>query len=243
MKVIYRISDNGYKKLKFEKATKQRCLLNFLTGWPVEEMIVLADKCIPATRQYLEDYKDFTGLDVRDIQGGSSAQGFRIAIETALELPDDEVVYLVEDDYWHLDHSRRILLEGIERADYVTLYDAPDKYVPARFGGNPFIEDDGADPSKVILTKSSHWRLTNSTTCTFATTVRTLREDFYIWKSFCFATPEQTHPHDFQCFLKLRENGRTLISPLPSLSTHCEPNWAAPLIDWETEMGSVTHEG
>lgn len=237
MKAIYRISDNGYVKPKFGGATKKRCLLNFLEHWPLDEIIVLADKCTPETRDFLQDYADLSNLVVKDIQGGSSAQSFRLAVEEALQLPATETVYLVEDDYWHMPFSRRVLLEGIDRADYVTLYDAPDKYVPASMGGNPFIDDDGGDASKVILTKSTHWRLTNSTTCTFATKVETLAADFHIWKEFCFATPDQKHPHDFQCFLKLREQGRSLISPIPSFSTHCEPAWAAPLVNWLDEIG------
>jgi hypothetical protein len=236
MKCIYRLSDNGYNKPKFENATKRRCLLNFLTQWPVEEITVLYDRCSQATLDFLRGYHDVSGLEIEEIDGGSSAQGFRIAVERALRLPDSEIVYLVEDDYWHLDYSRQCLLEGIERADYVTLYDAPDKYVPASRGGNPFIEDDGADPTRVILTKSSHWRMTNSTTCTFATTVGTLRDDLDVWKAHCFSSPAQTHPNDFPCFLELRNNGRALISPIPSLSTHCEPLWKAPLIDWESEI-------
>lgn len=237
MRCLYRISDNGYKKAKFSGATKKRCLLNFLTHWPIEEITVFMDKCVPETEQFLRDYADVTNLQVVPISGGSSAQSFKIIVDKALELPDSEKVYLVEDDYWHLDFSRDILLEGLERSDYVTLYDAPDKYVPASKGGNPFIDEDGGDISKVILTKSTHWRLTNSTTCTFATSVKTLREDYETWKKWCFAAPEQTHPNDFPCFLELREKGRSLLSPLPSLSTHCEPSWAAPLIDWDKEIG------
>jgi hypothetical protein len=127
-----------------------------------------------------------------------------------------------------LDNSRTCLLEAIERADYVTLYDAPDKYVPASMGGNPFIEEDGADPTKVILTNSHHWRITNSTTMTFACHMGTLWDDWKVWEKWT----SETHPHDFQAFLELREKGRTLLSPIPTLSTHCEPAWLAPLVDW-----------
>lgn len=228
MKVLYRISDNGYKKTKLPNATKKHCFLNFMEHWPREEVSVYMDKCIPETKEFLQEYAEMVDLDLHEIQGGSSAGSWRIVRDIALTLPDDEVVYFVEDDYFHLRNSRKALLEGIERADYVTLYDAPDKYVPARLGGNPFIEDDGADATRVILTKTTHWRMTNSTTMTFATRVRTLREDLPIWKKFT----EGDHPHDFQAFLELRASGRSLISPIPSLSTHCEPAWLAPLIDW-----------
>ena len=228
MRCLYRISDNGYVKSKFANATKQRCLLNFLSQWPLEEVTVYVDRVIPETRKFLDEYAEMTGLQLVDIDGGSSAASWRIVRDAALELPDNEVVYFVEDDYLHLDGSRTCLLEAIERADYVTLYDAPDKYVPASMGGNPFIEDDGADPTRVILTKSSHWRLTNSTTMTFACRVGTLRADNEIWKKYT----DGSHPHDFQAFLELRAAGRALISPIPTLSTHCEPAWAAPLVDW-----------
>lgn len=232
MKVLYRISDNGYNKPKLENATKKRCLINFLVQWPVEEVTVYADKCAPRTMEFLQGYEEMSQLKLIEINEGSSAQSFRRVVEEALKLPDDEIVYFVEDDYFHLNNSRRALLEGIERADYVTLYDHPDKYVPAKLGGNPFIGDDGADDTRIILTDISHWRMTNSTTCTFATRVGTLREDLPIWKEFCFSTPEQTHPHDFQCFLALGAKGRSLISSIPGFSTHCEPTWLAPLIDW-----------
>jgi hypothetical protein len=231
MKVLYRISDNGYVKPKFENATKQRCLLNFLTQWPLEEIVVFVDRCVEPTLDFLNDYAEMTGLQLQMIpadQGGSSAASWRFVRDYALTLPDDEVVYFVEDDYLHLDLSRTCLLEGIERSDYVTLYDAPDKYIPASRGGNPLIEDDGGDPTKVILTPSRHWRLTNSTTMTFACKVQTLREDNPIWTKYT----NGAHPNDFECFLDLRSSGRSLISPLPTLSTHCEPAWAAPLIDW-----------
>jgi hypothetical protein len=226
MKVYYRISDAGYNKVKFETATKRRCLFNFLENWIPDEVTVLMDRVNPETKEFLLTYRDVAGLDVQEIDGGSSAQSFRIAYEMALQLPDEEIVYLVEDDYWHLPFSRRCLLEGIQRADYVTLYDAPDKYVSTN----------GADETKVLLTASSHWRLTNSTTCTFASRVSQLKEDYPTWKNFCFAAWDQRHTHDFECFSELRSIGRTLISPIPSLSTHCEPNWKAPLIDWEEEL-------
>lgn len=229
MKVFYRISDNGYKnKIKLPNATKKRCLLNFLLEWPVEEVTVFMDHCIPETEQFLRDYQEMVGLNIVPINGGSSAGSWRIVAEEALKLPDHEVVYFVEDDYFHLTGSRRALLEGIERADYVTLYDNPDKYIPASKGGNPLISDEGGEYTQVILTKSCHWKLTNSTTMTFATTVKTLREDKDVWSKFTVGT----YPHDFDAFLALREKGRTLISPIPSFSTHCETAWLAPLIDW-----------
>lgn len=137
-------------------------------------------------------------------------------------------MYFVEDDYFHLDGSRQAIIEALTRVDYVTLYDHVDKYIPATLGGNPFITEQAGEETLVFLTDSRHWKLTNSTTMTFATTVHTLLEDEIIWRSFT----QGSYPRDFDCFIQLRTQGRTLASPIPSLSTHCEPRWAAPLIDW-----------
>lgn len=225
MRILYRLSDGSYKKERFPHATKRGCLENFLKHFPKEEVSLFADNVKDETFQWLQEY----GVDLRRTNGGSSAAGFRIVFEEALRLPDDEVVYFVEDDYLHLPKSRDVLLEGLKKTDYVTLYDHFDKYIPASRGGNPYIGEDGAEPTVVFLTKNSHWKLTNSTTMTFATKVKTLREDEAVWRKYTSGT----HPYDFQCFLELRQHGRTLASPIPGLSTHCEPQWAAPLIDWE----------
>lgn len=224
MKILYRLSDGSYKKQRFEHATKQGCLENFLKHFPKEEITIYADNVKDETFDWLQQY----GCELKRTSGGSSAAGFRIVFDEALKLPDNEIVYFVEDDYFHLENSRQILLEGLERAHYVTLYDHVDKYIPASAGGNHFIGDDGAEETRVFLTKSRHWKLTNSTTMTFATTVDILREDEPVWRKFTSGT----YPHDFDCFIQLRNNGRTLASPIPSLSTHCEPMWAAPLINW-----------
>lgn len=239
MKVFYRISDNSYKKPKLEGATKKRCLLNFIDQWQnSKEIIIFADKCNVDTLNYLHYISDTTGIPVNVIEGGSSAGSWRIVRDEALKLSDDEVVYFVEDDYWHLAGSRIAVVEGIQRADYVSLYDAPDKYVPASNGGNPLIPDDGGEHTIVIRTLSSHWKLTNSTTMTFAVKVGTLREDYQIWKNFTSGN----HPHDFEAFLALREIGRSLITPLPSFSTHCEPAWLAPGIDWNSTIESYFYK-
>lgn len=224
MKVFYRISDGSYKKERFQHATKKGCLENFLKHFPNKEVTIYADNVKDDTYKWVQTY----GCNVIRTNGGSSAAGFRIVFEDALQLDDNTVVYFVEDDYLHLPNSRKAILEALERVHYVTLYDHADKYIPANKGGNAFISDDGAEETKVFVTDSCHWKLTNSTTMTFASKVKILRQDKPIWDKYTLGT----HPNDFMCFIELREAGRTLASPIPSLSTHCEPMWAAPLINW-----------
>lgn len=226
MKVLYRISDGSTPKEKFSNATKQYCVQNFLKHFPKDEVIIYADNVKDSTLEWIKEL----GCETHRSNGGSSAGGFRIIFEEALKFTDDEIVYFVEDDYLHLPNSRQVLLEGLERVNYVSLYDHLDKYMLPSYGGNPYIGNDAAEETKVFLTKHSHWKLTNSTTMTFASTVRVLREDAGVWRKHSTGTC----PRDFDAFIELRENGRTLATPIPGYSTHCDVQYPSPLVEWET---------
>lgn len=232
--VIYRLSDNGYKKPKFPHATKLHCLENCLTEFNINNVHLFVDETnlLPSTRAEIEhiDTTRFFG-DLHYYVGGSSAGSWRHVFDYALQnfTNDTDIIYFLEDDYLHLPNSAKAIVEGLQIAEYVSLYDHNDKYIPASKGGNPYIGDDAGELTKVFRTESTHWKLTNSTTMTFATTIQQLREDAPIWRHFTTGT----HPNDFACFMNLRdEHGRALITPIPGLSTHCEPMWAAPGIDW-----------
>jgi len=229
-RLIYRISDGSSRKNRFPFATKRACLENFLSVFAGhgERLLIIADNVSEATFEYVTKLH---GGVVRTSLG-SGAQSWRhAAFEIALAKWDPaESVYFVEDDYLHGPLSPAALVEGLEVADYVTLYDLSDKYMNGSDGGpNPFVEN-GGELTRVLRTKSAHWKLTNSTTMTFATTVRTLREDYDIWDRH---TRDRRYPDDLGVFLDLMRKGRTLISPIPGCATHCEIEWAAPGVDWE----------
>lgn len=229
---VYRISDGSYKKDRLPNATKENCLRNFLNVFGEHsEIVIMADNVKNETVDWIQNLLiDVSVNDIEIIRTNSNGNGF--SANMALDLGMDSVtdyVYFVEDDYLHRDYSYEVLLEGLRLADYVSLYDHPDKYLPGTWGGNPFIDEDGGELTKVFLTDSCHWKLTNSTTMTFATSVDIIKQDRKIWKQFT----DHKHPNDFQCFLRLREMGRSLITPLPSFSTHCDIPWVAPLVDWE----------
>ena len=223
--VYYRISNNSYKKDKIPLATKENCLINFLKVFDdgKNTINVLGDNITDIPLQnFLNSLPSKTvSLEFSRL---NNAQSFRYVYERALDLPDTTNVYFVEDDYIHLTSSSKILKEGLSRADYASLYDHPDKYVD---GINPFIKDMGEN-TKVIKTESRHWKFTNSTTMTFATCVKTLKEDKEIWFSFL----KGAHPHDFYAFVALLKKGRTLVTPIPTLATHAEPKWLSPFVDW-----------
>ena len=58
MKVIYRISDSGYNKVKPAYVNNEACLLNALDTFSTEEhdWLVIADNISEATKQMIERY-------------------------------------------------------------------------------------------------------------------------------------------------------------------------------------------
>ncbi|MEK6477774.1 hypothetical protein WJR50_09580 [Catalinimonas sp. 4WD22] len=233
LRVLYRISDGGNLKDKLPHAYKFYCLQNCINAFGSEGFYVFADNCKEQT------LADLSQLDVQLLQTSlGNAASWRNIVQFAIDNfgPNDEV-YLVEDDYLHLPDARKVLLEGIQIADYATLYDHPDKYLNPQHGGNPLVKN-GGEYSRVLLTYSSHWKITNSTTMTFGTTVKILKEDQNIWWKY---TAKKT-PQDFKAFAELCGHSylknkvsspkRKLISCLPARATHTELKHLAPLIDW-----------
>jgi hypothetical protein len=229
LKAIYRISDGSREKERFQFAGKELCLRNFLDVFQISagDLLIIADNVTDETwRMVGRLHSNTTRTNICQGAGSWRHAAFDMVLK---DYHDDDVVYFVEDDYLHLPGSKELLLEGIAIADYVSLYDHCDKYLNHEDGGfNPFIEY-GGEITRVILTPGSHWKLTNSTTMTFATTVGVLREDQDVWDRFTRFNP----PKDFHAFVELAGRGRSLITPIPGYSTHCEPVWAAPGVDWE----------
>ena len=159
---------------------------------------------------------------------GHGAGTFNLALDEALKYNDDDIVYFIENDYIHKPDSAKIIREGFELgASFVALYDHPDKYLDPSKGGNPYCVG-GAEDTRVYLTDSCHWKITNSTTMTFAAKVSTLKRVETTLRKHTSGT----HPNDFQMFLELRQQGELLITPLPGYATHGETAWLSPLTNW-----------
>jgi hypothetical protein len=226
MKIIYRISDSGYNKIKPNYINNEACLLNALDIFSTEQhnWLVIADNISEATKNMIEKYV----LNVKYVSVGHGAGTFNLALNEALQLQEEEVVYFLENDYLHKPNSDKIIQEGLELgASFVSLYDHPDKYLPPSQGGNPYCEG-GAEDTRVYLTKSTHWKITNSTTMTFAATVSTLKRTEETLRKYT----QGSYPEDFKMFLDLREQGELLITSIPGYSTHGETAWLSPLTDW-----------
>jgi len=158
--------------------------------------------------------------------GGSDAASFKFCLDTIKDsnLKDDDIVYIIEDDYMHQPNWEVILKEAFDNfnVDYVTLYDHPDKYFLPMYEGLQ---------SKILHTTSCHWRTTPSTCNTYAGKWSTFKRHWDIHMKYC--SPEHTHDgYDHTKFIDLWNQGSNLISSIPGYSTHCEMNFLSPLIDW-----------
>ena len=235
LKIIYRISEVGYSKVKAHYINNENCFKNAIKKFPQSEQCewhVIADGVSNKTKELLETYLDKNNINYVDIKKGPGHPFFYMLEKMIKESDDNDILYFLENDYIHRDGANKILLEGIELgADYVTLYDHPDKYLDPSNGGNPYCEG-GAEDTRVYLSKSSHWKLTNSTTGTFAGKVSSFKDDFEIFDKWT----NQNHLYDFEMFIDLRNKGKSLLSPIPSYSTHGDLPTIAPLINWENEL-------
>ena len=170
---------------------------------------------------FLQKYKDDYEFIFQKC--GSGAASFIGALEFAATL-DSDFFYFVEDDYVHKGGWLKILKEGLGLgADYVTLYDHPDKYNLSMY--NP--------GCNLFVSNSSHWRSTPSTTDTFACSKDTLVDDMDILKKYSSNT-KISRDHDR--FIALNGVKKTLISSIPGYSSHSVLNYESPTREWESEL-------
>lgn len=226
---IYRFSDSYQtspdgqvqNKTRPTYFNKRKIFINFLNEFGSENTIVVADNVSDESIEFLSKHISSNKIIRTDYKNG--ALSFLYSAEYIIDnyKNDETIVYFVEDDYIHKPNSKKVLLEGAKISDYVTLYDHPDKY-----GGNPYVID-GGERTILYLTDSLHWKITNSTTMTFATKINILKQDYLIYRKHCHTG----YPHDFEMFLELGKY-RKLISSVPGYSTHCENGVITPLYDW-----------
>ena len=226
MRIIYRISDAGYNKVKPDYINNEKCLANATKEFDDSIWSVIADNISSDTNDMIQKY--LTRNCILYVEKGNGAATFNLALDEALTYDDDEIVYFLENDYLHKPGSQKIIQEAFELgASFVSLYDHPDKYIGPEQGGNPYCKG-GAEDTRVYKTDSIHWKITNSTTMTFAAKVSTLKENEDILRKHTSGT----HPNDFQMFLELREQNKLLITPIPGYSTHGETAWLTPFTKW-----------
>lgn len=228
MKVYYRLSNQnaGINKTKLPHANKKYCLENAIKVFGLENITVVGDNLNSETETIVNNLK----LNLIKVSNGTGSGTFRDALDLAIkENNDNEIIYLLEDDFLHKPKAKQIIEEGVNAYNgYITGYDHPDKYINKEFGGNPFIES-GGEVTRLVKTNSSHWKITNSTVMSFATTCKRLKED----KELLYKYSSERITDSFRFFLELsKEKNVPCLSSIPGVSTHVESQWVSPFTNW-----------
>ena len=226
------LSENSKHKPRPDWFTKERAFRNLinLIDENVHVTVLLDTATIEDPSSYFTYKYNSPNIETICMKGGSDAHSFinllnHICSQT--NIPDNAIIYLLEDDYVHQVGWAKILREGFALyiADYITLYDHSDKYNQTVY---PNLT------TKLYTTKSCHWRSTPSTTNTYALLFKTLKKQKDIHLKFSSIKDGYTYDHDK--FMHLMVQGYTLISSIPGYSTHVEEKHLSPTVDWETVL-------
>jgi len=226
IRIFYRISD--FSQVTISKKGKQiikkrpdwfdkkRCLMNVIECFPEAEMSILADNVTDEKIDWFE--KHCPNIPVERSEYGNGAGSFQHVLKQALDIKENRIVYFLEDDYLHLPNSESVL----------------DKYVNAGEGkagvaGNPMISEE-SEATRLYKTASTHWKLTNSTVMTFATTSDMIKADQDALTFYSKGKITRSYPF-FRGLITKR--GRKLISSVPGMSAHCESAYMSPFTNWE----------
>lgn len=181
--------------------------------------------------------------NIENISIKENSGSFLYSIEKSFNLNSNDMVYFSEDDYLYTSEAFKKLENLLKENfyDYITLYDHPVRYASIyKFG-----LDIPNKKETIFISENHHWRTQESTCMTFASKVKTLKEDFHIFKIYL----KDKVPQDRYLFRKLQglkdyednSPNRILIGPIPSLITHCHKDWLAPIVNWEFIVKNINY--
>lgn len=131
---------------------------------------------------------------------------------------DTDNFYFVEDDYLHRKGAGKALTEGLGKFGLITLYDHMDRYTRS--------DDITKGKEEIQLTNSSHWRTSESTTCTWAASKEIYEKVNQRAKNLLLYDREFFRQNYLQ-------NQIRLWVPIPGYSSHVHDPYQTPLVNWK----------
>lgn len=216
-------------KRRPEWFTHEVCFQNLLSTIRLDplahrvKLVIVYDGSVEDfTSDFIAGYyaNDSFGLNIQFIRGGSDHNSFVITFSLARssELRNDDLVYMLENDYMHQYGWISKVFELYETGipfDYVSLYDHRDKYDYEMYANLK---------SKLFYSRTHHWRSAPSTCASFILKKSILDRDYGVFTSGMT---------DYYFFSKLiGEVGRVLLTPVPGLATHSMAGYLSPAVEW-----------
>jgi len=192
-------------------------------------------------------FQSFDNVRVDNVLLGSAAKSLQKQVDMALEIPDNEWVYMCEDDYLHVPYAFQYLSEFIEnKQQYMQTSGKKKNYMNRLIGDlsevpliihTPDYPDRYNPPwrrlSFIFLSKHCHWRQISNTTHTFLLQSKTIKRfEKYIKASAVGPSDSKLSEKVYgRIFFK---NRALCVSPVHGLSTHMTEGVMTPLVDWQT---------
>jgi hypothetical protein len=169
---------------------------------------------------FISNYNLTTYYELHNSGRNNFLRSWEYAKSIALkENSEKDLFYFLENDYLHVQgwvDKVFELFDTYSNLNYISLYDHNDKYFLPMYDNLT---------SKIFTTPTHHWRTTPSTCGTHIVDRKTFLEDYDI--------PFQI-VGDHNKWLWLNQNkSRSVLTPIPGLSTHCMEGLMSPTINWE----------
>lgn len=200
MKVFYRISpylsSNPNPLGKDKNVINFKCLMSFLeANKGFAQLNFIVDSLDEA---WVNDYLKPYGEVIYGHHG--NVETFHDQLDEVCKLPNEEIVFLVEDDYMWRPESLKTINRAVEELLLVSPYDHPGHYLEDRFK---------FQPKQMRMIENQVYRQAPSNTLTFATKAFVIKQNIELIKKFGI--------RDHDMFTEL---GIDLWVPVPSIATH-----------------------
>ena len=205
---------------------------------------ILGDKLSP---QILEFFalmqKEDSSITISNGTYGND-ESIRQSLKRAMEFPDDEWVYLCEDDYLHAPQAFTWINELLTHREVL-------RYTPRRswfrwllgyLDKKPLILHPADYPDRyrhdfltlsfLFRTRTNHWRQIANTTFTLVAEAKTFKK----YKASLFRSSVEANDDYLSHWVleRLPYRGRALcLSPIPGIATHMHEDVMTPLVDWQ----------
>jgi len=205
--------------------------------------------------ELLDFFNKFNNVIVDNTNLGGAAKSLQKQINLALNVPDDEWVYICEDDYLHLPQAFKYISEFIENKEKYLKTSPKKKNYMNRIIGDlsiipliihpPDYPDRYIPPWKrlsfIFLSKYCHWRQITNTTHTLLLQSSTIKKFEKHIKASSIGPSDSILSKKIygRIFLK---NKALCVSPIKGLSSHMHEGVMTPLVDWKEICQDNIHQ-